>query len=214
MRAVRFAPLLFAGLAVLPACSDENNDISEPLTVSWLEWADSVTAGVPFGVRVYGVILRSRDYLRILVQVNGDNVTIQPYSVGPPCNSACTSRFFVYDTLMWVPAIAATSPRTVTLWAPSSDASIVRRFGSLTVSSDTVVQPLTRSVGAGSGLRDSFGCYVIRRGLLLQSRLVSADQSPTWAPGFTGFVYGRVDPVLGSPCVLEAPVILVDSIGT
>ena len=214
MRAVRFAPLLFAGLAVLPACSDEKNDISEPLTVSWLEWADSVTSGVRFGVRVYGVILRSRGYLRIVVQVNGDNVTIRPYSVGPPCNSACLAQYFVYDTLMWVPAIAAPSPRTVTLWAPSSDAAIVRRFGSTIVSPDTVVQPLTRSVGAGYGLRDSFGCYVISRGLLLKSRLVSADQSPTWAPGFTGFVYGRVDPVLGSPCVLDAPVILVDSIGT
>jgi len=169
---------------------------------------------VPFGVRVYGVVLRSRDYLRIVVEVNGDNITIRPYSLAPPCNSACLSRFFVYDTLMWVPAIAATSARTVTLWAPSSDASIVRRFGSLTVSPDTVVQPLTRSVVSGNGLRDSLGCYVISRGLLLQSRLVSADQSPTWAPGFTGFVYGRVDPVLGSPCALEAPVILVDSIGT
>jgi hypothetical protein len=169
---------------------------------------------VPFGVRVYGVVLRSRDYLRILVQVNGDNVTIRPYSVAPPCNGACVSQYFVYDTLMWVPAMAATSPRTVTLGAPSSNASIVRRFGSTTVSPDTVVQPLTRSVGAGSGLRDSFGCYVISRGVLLKSRLVSADQAPTWAPGFTGFVYGRVDPVLGSPCVLDAPVILVDSIGT
>ncbi len=214
MRAARFAPLLFVGLALVPACNDEKNDISEPLTVSWLEWGDSVTAGVPFGVRVYGVVLRSRDYLRIVVEVNGDNITIRPYSLAPPCNSACLSRFFVYDTLMWVPAIAATSARTVTLWAPSSDASIVRRFGSLTVSPDTVVQPLTRSVGSGNGLRDSLGCYVISRGLLLQSRLVSADQSPTWAPGFTGFVYGRVDPVLGSPCALEAPVILVDSIGT
>jgi hypothetical protein len=124
--------------------------------------------------------------------------------------------FVPYDTLVWVLAIAATAPRSVAVRAPSPWHSTntvpwwLRTFGSLVVAPDTVVQPLVRSVGIGSGMRDALGCYVISQAF--HKRLVSANQAPTWAPGFTGFVYGRVDPVAGSPCVLDAPVILVDSI--
>ena len=213
MRAARIASVLLVPLAFVPACS---NDVpSKPLAVSWLEWSDSVTVGIPFGVRVYGEITQGRDFLRINVRVHGDTATIQPYSVAPPPCTGCAVSFFSYDTLVWVPAIAATAPRSVAVRAPTDGSRLVnawpaRTFGSLIVSPDTVVQPLTRSVGEGSGFQDSFGCYVINR--LFHTRLVSADQSPSWAPGFTGFVYGRVDPVAGSPCVLDAPVILVDSI--
>jgi len=213
MRAVRFSPLLIVGLALLPACSDEVP--STPLAVSWLEWSDSVTAGVPFGVRVYGEMGGDLASLSIQVSVDRDTVTIQPYSDAPECRTGCPSIFFGYDTLVWVPAIAATVPRSVTMRAPSSWQSIeapwpLQTFGTLTVSPDTVVQPLMRSVGVGSGFQDGLGCSFISHAP--SKRLISADQSPAWAPGFRGFVYGRVDPVAGSPCVLEAPVILVDSI--
>jgi hypothetical protein len=139
------------------------------------------------------------------------------YSVEPPCRGSCPDIFFGYDTLVWVPASAATTPRSVTMRAPTASRTVIgpwplMTFGTLTVSPDTVVQPLTHSVGAGAGFQDGLGCSFITH--LPAQRLVSADQSPAWTPGFSGFVYGRVDPVAGSPCVLDAPVILVDSIVT
>jgi hypothetical protein len=212
MRAARFASVLLVSLAVIPACSD---DVSTPLAVSWLEWSDSVTAGVRFGVRVYGEMGGNRASLRIRIRVDRDTVTIQPYSVEPPCSGTCLDVLFGYDTLVWVPAIAATVPRSVTILAPNSWQPVagpqhLYTFGTLTVSPDTVVQPLMHSAGVGSGFQDALGCSFITHAP--QQRLVSADQSPAWAPGFTGFIYGRVDPVAGSPCVLDAPVILVDSI--
>jgi hypothetical protein len=210
MRAARFASVLLVSLAVIPACSD---DVSTPVVASWLEWSDSVTAGVPFGIRVYGQMSESPASLRVHLTVARDTITIQPYSVEPPCRSTCPDIIYAFDTLVWVPAIAASVARQVTVRTPTSwhnvDRVIVRTFGTLTVSPDTVVQPLTRSVGVGSGLEDSFGCSIIVHDA---SRLISANQSPPWAPGFHGFIYGRVDPVAGSPCTLEAPVIVVDSI--
>jgi hypothetical protein len=212
LRAVRVSPLVFVGLALLPACSDDNT-LSTPLKVSWLEWADSVTAGIPFGVRVYGDMGQNPASLRVRVTVSGDTLTIQPYSVEPPCTGNCPDIAFVYDTLVWVPALAATMPRAVMVRAPNAWEPAgpwpLKTFGTLTVSPDTVVQPLMRSVGIGSGFQDGLGCSIVTHDL---ARLVSADQSPPWAPGFHGFVYGRVDPVLGSPCILDVPVILVDSI--
>ena len=94
--------------------------------------------------------------------------------------------------------------------ALGAGAGSLRTFGALIVSPDTVVQPLMRSVGVGSGMQDALGCYVISH--IPLRRLVSADQSPAWAPGFTGFVYGRIDPVLRSTCLDDAYVIQVDSI--
>ena len=183
--------------------------------MSWLEWADSVTAGIPFGVRVYGTMGENPASLRIRIRVHGDTVTIEPFSTEPPCRGNCPEIVFGYDTLVWVPAMAATAPRRVTVRAPNAwwsggPAFTLITFGTLTLSPDTIVQPLMHSVGVASGFTDGLGCaiYVHDPG----RRLVSADQSPPWAPGFRGFVYGRVDPVLGSPCVLEAPVIRVDSI--
>ncbi|HEV8401324.1 MAG TPA: hypothetical protein VGQ18_15955 [Gemmatimonadales bacterium] len=210
MRTASFAPLLVVSLVVIPACSD---DVSTPVVASWLEWSDSVTAGVPFGIRVYGEMGQSATSLRVRITVARDTITIQPYSVEPPCRDICALSIHAFDTLVWVPAISASVPRSVTVRTPSGwhqvDRVPIRTFGALTVSPDTVVQPLTRSVGVGSGFQDGLGCSIISHGA---SRLVSANQSPPWAPGFYGFVYGRVDPVLGSPCALDAPVILVDSI--
>jgi hypothetical protein len=87
----------------------------------------------------------------------------------------------------------------------------LRTFGTVTVTPTVPVQPFMRSVGEASGLKDSFGCFVVIPGPPFRV-YNSADQAPGWAPGFTGFVYGRVDPGLASTCVNAAPVIQVDSI--
>lgn len=212
MRATQVASFLVVSLGVICACSD---DVTTPVVASWLEWSDSVTAGVPFGIRVYGEMSESPASLRVHVTVARDTITIQPYSIEPPCRSTCPAIIYSFDTLVWVPAIAASVPRQVTVRTPTSwhnvDRVIDRTFGTLTVSPDTVVQPLTRSVGVGSGFEDGLGCAIIVHDA---KRLISADQSPPWTPGFRGFIYGRVDPVAGSPCVLDAPVILVDSIAS
>lgn len=212
MRAARFASLLAVALAVLPACDDDS--VVTPLS-TWLEWSDSVAAGTPFGVRLRGI--GSPPDLRITVRVHGDTVTIEPYSVAPPCRDPCLPVALVgYDTLVWVPGIAATSARTVTIRATSHWGVVeppwpLRTFGTVTVSPTVPVQPLMRSVGVGSGFQDSFGCFVVIPGSPFRV-YVAADQTPPWAPGFTGFVYGRVDPVLASTCLVDAPVIQVDSI--
>jgi hypothetical protein len=214
MRAVRFASLLAVSLAVLPACDDSN--AVTPLSVQWLEWSDSVVAGAPFGVRVRGMGAAPSD-VRITLHVRGDTVTIEPYSVALPCRVTCPPVAFLgFDTLVWVPAITATSPRTVTIRATSRWPALeqpwpLRTFGTVSVSPTAPAQLLMRSVGVASGFQDSFGCFIVIPGP--PSRVyISADQAPAWAPGFTGFAYGRVDPVLQSTCLDDAPVIRVDSI--
>jgi hypothetical protein len=187
-----------------------------PLAVSWLEWSDSVAAGVPFGVRVRGMGAAASD-VRITLHVRGDTVTIEPYSVALPCQVTCPPVAFLgFDTLVWVPAITATSPRTVTIRATSRWPALeqpwpLRTFGTVTVSPTVPVQPIMRSVGVASGFQDSFGCFIVIPGPPFRV-YISADQAPAWAPGFTGFAYGRVDPVLASTCLDDALVIQVDSI--
>jgi len=215
MRA-RFASLLAVSLAVLPACDDSN--AVTPLSVQWLEWSDSVVAGAPFGVRVRGMGAAPSD-VRITLHVRGDTVTIEPYSVALPCRVTCPAVAFLgFDTLVWVPAITATSSRNLTIRATSRWPALeppwpLRTFGTVTVSPTAPAQLLMRSVGVASGFQDSFGCFIVIPGP--PSRVyISADQAPAWAPGFTGFAYGRVDPVLQSTCLDDAPVIRVDSIAT
>ncbi len=217
MRAARFASLLAVCLAVLPACDDDT--VVTSISPDWLEWSDSVVAGAPFGVRLRGINDAFASNLRIEVRVAGDTVTIAPYTItrehrGPSNPTALPW----YDTLVWVPAIPAITARTVTIRAPSAWHAVdppwpMRTFGTITVSIDTPVAPLMRSVGVGSGFQDSFGCYMVSPASLFR-RYVSADQSPAWAPGFTGFVYGRIDPVLRSVCLDDAYVIQVDSIAS
>jgi hypothetical protein len=214
MRAARFTSLLVVSLAVFAAC-DKNSPLT-PLSAAWLEWSDSVVAGAPFGVRVKGI--GSVSDVRIQVRVQRDTIVIEPYTVAQPCRAYCPPvAFVVYDTLVWVPGIAATSARTVTLRASSDFHAVtgppwpLRTFGTLIVSPTAPVQPLMRSVGVGSGFRDALGCYFVIPGTPFR-RYISADQTPDWAPGFTGFVYGRVDPVLRSTCLDDALVIQVDSI--
>jgi len=213
MPAVRIASVLVVSLAVIPACSD---DVSMPVTVSWLEWADSVAGGVPFGVSVRGMGATTA-HVRITVHVRGDTVTIEPYSVASSsCGGTCTPPpLLMYDKLVWVSAIETATPRTVTIRATSGWPALeqpwpLRTFGTVTVSPTVPVQPLTRSVGVASGFQDSFGCFLVLPGPF--GVYISADQHPAWAPGFSGFVYGRVDPVLASTCMDDAPVIQVDSI--
>lgn len=214
MRAARFASLLVVSLAVLPACDDDSP--VTPLSAGWLEWSDSVVASAPFGVRVKGVGSSIAD-VRIQLHVRGDTVTIEPFSVATPCSTYCPPVAFpAWDTLVWVPGIAATSPRTVTIRAISQWPALetpwpLRTFGMVTVSPSVPVQPLRHSVGVASGYKDSFDCFIVIPGPPF-SVYNSADQAPAWAPGFTGFVYGRVDPRLVSTCANAAPVIQVDSI--
>lgn len=214
MRAARCASLLVVSIAVLPSCDDDS--ALTPLSAAWLEWSDSVAAGPPFGVRVKGMGGSISD-VRIQVHVQGDTVTIEPFTLATPCSTYCPPvALLAWDTLVWVPGLAATSPRTVTIRATSQWPALkqpwpLRTFGTVTVSPTVPVQPLMRSVGVGSGFQDSFGCFVVIPGPPHRV-YISADQSPAWAPGFTGFVYGRVDPVLASTCLVDAPVIQVDSI--
>ena len=216
MRAARFASLLAVSLAVLPACDDSKT--VAPLSVQWLEWSDSVVAGAPFGVRVRGMGASVSD-VRIALHVRGDTVAIEAYSVAQPCRTTCPPiALLAYDTLVWVPAIDAASPRTVTIRATSQWPALeqpwpLRTFGTVTVSPTAPVQPLQRSVGVASGFKDSFGCFIVIPGPPFRV-YISADQAPAWAPGFTGFAYGRVDPVLRSTCLDDAPVIRVDSIAS
>jgi hypothetical protein len=210
VRRLVFASLSVASLAVLPACGDDVH--VTPLSASWLEWSDSVTAGTPFGVRVYGLMGHEPRDLRIRITTGGDTVTIEPYSVG----TAVRAQIFGYDTLVWVPGIAATVPRTVVVrapsrWPTSQPPWTVRTFGTLTVSPDTVIGSLMRSVGMGEGFQTSAGCFLVIP--LEPSRVyISADQTPDWAPSFTGFVYGRIDTFLLSTCLDDAFVIQVDSV--
>jgi hypothetical protein len=215
MRAARFASWLVTSLVVLPAC-DDSNAAATPVSVEWLEWSDSVVAGAPFGVRVRGAGVATSD-VRVTLRVRGDTVAIELYSVAMPCRATCPPIALpVYDTLVLVPAIDAASPRTVTIRAASRWPALeqpwpLRTFGTVTVSPTAPVQALMRSVGVASGFQDSFGCFIVMPGPPF-GVYISADQAPTWAPGFTGFVYGRVDPALQSTCVNAAPVIQVDSI--
>jgi len=217
MRAAPFASLLAVSLAVLPAC-DDSKAAATPLSVDWLEWSDSVVAGAPFGVRVRGTGAATSD-VRVPLRVRGDTVAIEPYSVAAPCRAICPPiPLPVYDTLVWVPAIDAASPGTVTIRATSRWPALeqpwpLRTFGTVTVSPTAPVQPLQRAVGVASGFQDSFGCFVVIPGPPFRV-YISADQAPKWAPGFTGFAYGRVDPVLQSTCLDAAPVIRVDSIAS
>jgi len=213
MHAARFASPFVVSLAVISACTD---DVSTPLAASWLEWADSVTVGVPFGVRVSGLMSETLTSLRIRVSVARDTITILPYSVERPCRHTCPDVLRGFDTLVWVPAIASTTPRTVVIRATSPLEPLetpwpLRTFGTITVSVDTPVVPHMRSVGMASGSGDTAGCYLVRP-LSAAPVYVSADQPPAWAPGFVGFVYGRTDPVLRSACRDDAYVIQVDSI--
>jgi len=213
MQAARFASPLVVSLAVISACSD---DVSTPLAASWLEWADSVTAGVSFGVRVSGLMSETPTSLRIHVNVDRDTITIEPYSVERPCRHTCPDVLRGFDTLVWVPVIAATTPRTVVIRATSPLEPLqtpwpLRTFGTITVSVDTPVVPHMRSVGMASGSGDTAGCYLVRP-LSAAPVYVSADQPPAWAPGFVGFVFGRTDPVFRSACRDDAFVIQVDSI--
>lgn len=219
MNATRFASLLAVSLAVLPACDDAV--VLTPITPDWLEWADSAVAGAPFGVHVRGINDADPSNIRIEVRVTGDTVTIVPYMVvtrqpwfGP--NPAALRPLPAYDTLVWVPAFSATTARTVVIRAPSGwHAGVppwpVRTLGTITISVDTPVAPHMRSVGVGSGFQGSSGCYLVNPASI-RERYVSADQPPAWAPGFTGFVYGRIDPVLRSVCLDDAYVIQIDSI--
>jgi|SRR5882762_6021818 len=214
MRAARFASLLVVSVAVLPACDDTTP--AAPLSVAWLEWSDSVVADAPFGVRVRGMGVLPAD-VRIRLRVRGDTVAIEPYSVGSVCQVSCPPNALLgYDTLVWVPAIQTVTPRTVTIRATSGWPALaqpwpLRTFGTVTVSPTPPVQPLMRSVGVASGFQDSFGCFIVIPGP--PSRVyISADQAPAWAPGFTGFAYGRIDLVLRSVCLDDAYVIQVDSI--
>lgn len=215
MRHLSFALVSAASLAALPACEDTQ---VVPMSARWLEWSDSAVAGAPFGVRIRGLDAFNKD-LRIVVRVAGDTVTIFPYSLVPDCRFHCVRNpgpVPWYDTLVWVPAFTAAAARTVTIRAPSAWQAAgppwpLRTFGTMTVAVDTPVVPLMHSVGVGSGFKDSFGCFLVFPASLFQT-YVSADQAPSWAPGFTGFVYGRIDPVLRSTCLDDAPVIQVDSI--
>ena len=116
MHSARFHSVLVVSLAVISACSE---DVSTPLAAAWLEWSDSVSAGVPFGVRVSGLFSENPASLRIRVTVARDTVAIQPYSVEPPCRQNCSDVLRGFDTLVWVPAIAGTAPRTVVIRATS-----------------------------------------------------------------------------------------------
>jgi len=213
MHSARFHSVLVVSLAVISACSE---DVSTPLAAAWLEWSDSVSAGVPFGVRVSGLFSENPASLRIRVTVARDTVAIQPYSVEPPCRQNCPDVLRGFDTLVWVPAIAGTAPRTVVIRATSPLDPLetpwpLRTFGTITVAVDTPVAPQMRSVGMASGSGDTAGCYLVRP-LSAAPVYVSADQPPAWAPGFVGFAYGRTDPVLRSVCRDDAYVIQVDSI--
>ncbi len=213
MRA-RFACLLVGFFAVFTACDDAS--VVTPLSASWIEWADSVAAGAPFGVRLYGVTAADQRYLRVRIHVANDTLTIEPFSVAPPCRGGCPLGLGLYDTLVWVPAIAAQSPRLITVraanhWQAPGPPWPLRTFGTLTVSPAVPAQPLMYSVGVGSGFERSLGCFVVTP-VELSRVYISADQPPAWAPGFTGFAYGRIDPVLRSVCLDDAYVIQVDSI--
>jgi len=208
--------LLVVSLAVLLACDDDT--AVTPLSVGWLEWSDSVVAGAPFGVRVKGVGSSNVD-VRIQVHVRGDTVTIEPFTVATPCSTYCPPiAFLAWDTVVSVPGIAATSARAVTIRATSQWPALqtpwpLRTFGTVSVTATAPVQPLMRSVGEASGFQDSFGCFIVIPGPPFRV-YNSADQAPAWAPGFTGFLYGRVNSGLASTCTHTAPVIQVDSITT
>ena len=214
MNAARFASPLVVSLAVISACS---NDVSTPLAASWLEWADSATAGVPFGVRVSGFGTENRASLRIHVTVVRDTITIWPYSLEARCRGVCLGVLRPYDTLVWVPAIAAAPTRNLVIRAPSHLHTLdapwpVMTFGTITISADTPVTPHLRSVGIAVGSSDAAGCFLVTTITASLPIYVSADQPPAWAPGFHGFAYGRTDPVLRSTCRDGASVIQVDSI--
>lgn len=220
MRAVRSASLLAVSLAVVPACDDDT--VVTPIAPAWLEWSDSAVAGAPFGVRLRGINDAYASELRVDVRVAGDTVTIAPFRVTrpqhlfDPPNPAALRPLPWYDTLVWVPAITATTARTVVIRAPTGWHAgkapwPLRTYGTITVSVDTPVVPHMRSVGVGSGFQGALGCYLVNPASI-RYRYVSADQPPAWAPGFTGFVYGRIDPVLRSVCLDDAYVIQVDSI--
>ena len=211
MRATPFAPILLICLAGMSACGDT----STPLAVTWLEWSDSVTAGVPFRVRTSGLMTDHPTSLRIYVTVARDTITIMPFSAEPPCRGVCAGAPGPYDTLVRIPAIRTTTSRTVVVRAPSDLHRLdppfpPRTFGTITVSVAAPVAPHMRSVGMASGA-GAAGCYYVRP-LSSAPLYVSADQSPAWAPGFIGFVYGRTDPVLRSACRDGAYVIQLDSI--
>lgn len=219
MRATRFASVLSVSLAVLPACGDDT--VLTPITPDWLEWSDSAAAGAPFGIRMRGINDASRSNLRIEVRVAGDTVTIVPYIISRkdlfgPLRPRNPSAIQWYDTLVWVPAVSATSARTLVIRAPSTLHAVeapwpLRTFGTITVSVDTPVAPHMRAVGAGWGFQQTSGCFMVVPASLFHT-YVSADQAPTWAPEFRGFMYGRIDPVLRSTCLDDAYVIQVDSI--
>jgi len=214
MRATRFASVLAISLVVLPACDD---DVPlNPVYAGWLEWSDSVVAGVPFGVRLRG-LNAFRSHLRVEVRLVGDTLTITPYSPGWNCRGPChPTSIPSYDTLVWVGGITATTPRTLTIRAPSPVHASgspwpLHTFGTLTVSVDTPVAPHMRAVGFAWGHKTPSGCFMVAPPSLFLD-YVSADQAPPWAPEFRGFVYGRIDPVLRSTCLDDAYVIQIDSI--
>lgn len=212
MRAVIFRCCLAAVCSISLTGCDESHAV--PLSAEWLEWADSVTAGAPFGIRVSGEIGYPPKYI-VRVSVVGDTVTIAPYATAP-CHDVCPAVLYTYDTLVWVPAIAATSPRTITVRAihgvPEDAPELpLRIFGTVVVTPDTPVVGMMHAVGRASGFQDSFGCFLIIPGPPFRV-YISKDQAPPWAPGFTGFAYGRVDLSLASTCRDAVPVIQIDSI--
>lgn len=211
MRRSRSAALFLTCFTLLAAC-DEDPQIW-PLRVGWLEWPDTVVAATAFPLRVIGPTSSDPKNVRLVVRADTATVSVEAYSVAPPCTPGCPPGFFFFDTIVQVPAIPAAAPRTVALRARTQDILVQERlFGTLTAAPGAAARPANRAAGQASGFQDSFGCFIVVAApfTLLY---VDADQSPAWAPGFTGFVHARFDPALASTCmVITAPVVIVDSI--
>lgn len=212
MRRSPFAALFLSCFTLLAAC-DEDPTIW-PLRVVWLEWPDTVAAATAFPLRVVGPTSSDPKNVRLLVRADTASVSVEAYSVVPPCTPGCPPGFFFFDTTVQVPAIPAAAPRTILVRARPQDIPAPERvFGMLTVAPGAAARAANRAAGPASGFQDSFGCFIVMPAPLTVL-YVEADQSPAWAPGFTGFVHARFDPALASSCTVlnTAPVVIVDSI--
>jgi hypothetical protein len=203
MRRTSFAFLLIACL-FLAACDD---GVVVPLSVSWLEWPIATPPDRPFDVRIVGFTDAAIDEVRIRTRTEGDTVTIEPYGFEENCADLCR---FVFDRVVQVPGIPASTTRTIWLRTPQ------RIFGPVILTEAIPMDYTMRAAGGARATQHASGCYEITPALDgsgSSRRFVSHEAPPDSAPVFTAFIYGRIHSTETASCgPVTASVIVVDSI--
>ena len=150
MRPAVFASIVF--IASIVACSGPDQDVA-PATIQWLEWPAEVLAATPFEARIVLSPPACHPHtFRAGMTRDESAVTFAPYFlvkrkplICPPTASASDfAPNIALDTLLTVPGLAASDPRTFEMRASAS------------------VEPPQPSAGAGEPPIRTFGDVIVQ----------------------------------------------------